>query len=63
MNDHSLLIRTMTRINQLSDEVTTTEKGMQTGGIYSHMRDLCTLFNEAKKVYNNEDIGVGKIRG
>jgi hypothetical protein len=55
MNDHSLLIRTMTRINQLGDEVTTTEKGMQTGGIYSHMCDLCTLFNE--------DIGVGKIKG
>lgn len=54
--------RTMTRINQLGKEVTTTEKGMQTGGIYSHMRDLRTLFNEARKVYNNEDIGVIKIK-
>lgn len=54
--------RTMTRINQLGNEVTTTEKGMQSGGIYSHMRDLRTLFNEARKIYNNEDIGVVKIK-
>ncbi len=54
--------RTMTRINQLGNEVTTTEKGMQVGGIYSHMRDLRTLFNEARKIYNNEDIGVVKIK-
>jgi hypothetical protein len=54
--------RTMTRINQFGNEVTTTEKGMQTGGIYSHMRDLRTLFNEARKIYNNEDIGVVKIK-
>lgn len=54
--------RTMIRINQLGKGVTTTEKGMQAGGIYSHMRDLRTLFNEARKVYNNEDIGVVKIK-
>lgn len=54
--------RTMVRVNQLGKEVTTTEKGMQTGGIYSHMRDLRTLFNEARKIYNNEDIGVVKIK-
>lgn len=54
--------RTMTRINQLGKKVTTTEKGMQTGGVYSHMRDLRTLFNEARKIYNNEDIGVVKIK-
>jgi integrase len=54
--------RTMTRTNQLGNEVTTTEKGMQAGGIYSHMRDLRTLFNEARRIYNNEDIGVIKIK-
>ena len=54
--------RTMTRNNQFGNEVTTTEKGMQAGGIYSHMRDLRTLFNEARKIYNNEDIGVVKIK-
>jgi len=54
--------RTMTRISQLGNEVTTTEKGMQVGGIYSHMRDLRTLFNEARKIYNNEDIEVVKIK-
>lgn len=35
---------------------------MQTGGIYSHMRDLRTLFKEARRIYNNEDIGVVKIK-
>lgn len=54
--------RPMVRINQLGKEVTTIEKGMQVGGIYSHMRDLRTLFNEARKAYNNEDIGVVKIK-
>jgi len=54
--------RTMKRINQLNKEVTTTEKRMQDGGIYAHMRDLRTLFNEARKVYNNDDIGVIKIK-
>lgn len=54
--------RTMTRINQLNKEVTTVEKGMRAGGIYSHMRDLRTLFNEARKHYNNEDLGIVKIK-
>lgn len=54
--------RTMTRINQLNKEVTTIEKGMRAGGIYSHMRDLRTLFNEARKHYNNEDLGIVKIK-
>ena len=32
--------RTLIRINQLGKEVTTIEKGMQSGGVYLHMRDL-----------------------
>lgn len=54
--------RTMTRINQLKKEVTTIEKGMKDGGVYAHMRDLRTLFNEARRFYNNEDLGLIKIK-
>ena len=54
--------RVMTRINQLGKEVTTKKKGMKDGGIYPHMRDLRTLFNEACKLYNNEDLGLVKIK-
>jgi hypothetical protein len=54
--------RTMTRINQLGREVITNENGMQNGGIYSHMRDLRTLFNEARRHFNNEDLGVIRIK-
>jgi len=54
--------RVMTRTNQLGKEVTTKKKGMKDGGIYPHMRDLRTLFNEACKLYNNEDLGLVKIK-
>lgn len=54
--------RTMTRTNQLGKEVTTKKNGMKDGGIYPHMRDLRTLFNEACKLYNNEDLGLVKIK-
>lgn len=54
--------RTMKRINQLNKEVTTIEKAMKDGGVYAHMRDLRTLFNEARRFYNNEDIGIIKIK-
>lgn len=37
-------------------------KGNAGWGIYLHMRDLRTLFNEARMIYNNEDIGVAKIK-
>lgn len=35
---------------------------MKDGGIYPHMRDLRTLFNEACRLYNNEDFGIIKIK-
>jgi len=53
--------RTMTRINQLGKEVKTIEEGMKNGGIYSHMRDLRTLFNEARRFFNNEELGIFRI--
>lgn len=54
--------RTMIRVNQLGKEVKTTKKVMKTGGLYSFMRDLRTLFNEAKKLYDNEDLGIIRIK-
>lgn len=54
--------RTMVRIGKQGKEVTTTEKGMKPGGIYNKMRDLRTLFNAAREKYNNEDLGIFKIK-
>lgn len=54
--------RSMTRINQLGKEVTTKEQGLKDAGIYCHMRDLRTLFNAACNKYNNEDLGIYRIK-
>ena len=50
------------RTNQLQKEVTTTEKGLSPSGLHNHMRDLRTLFNASCRVYNNEDLGIYKIK-
>lgn len=54
--------RTMTRINQLGNEVTTKEKGLSDSGLHNQMRDLRTLFNAARDLYNNEDLGIYRIK-
>ncbi len=54
--------RTMTRINQLGHEVTTKEKGLSDSGLHNQMRDLRTLFNAARDHYNNEDLGIYRIK-
>lgn len=54
--------RTMTRINQLGNEVTTKEKGLSDSGLHNQMRDLRTLFNAAREHYNNEDLGIYRIK-
>ena len=54
--------RTMTRINQLGNEVTTKEKGLSDSGLHNQMRDLRTLFNAARNLYNNEDLGIYRIK-
>jgi len=54
--------RKMVRINQLGKLVTTIQKPMTENGVQSHMKDLRTLFNEARKTYNNEDLGVIRIK-
>lgn len=54
--------RTMTRVNQLGKGVTTKKEGLKDAGIYCHMRDLRTLFNAACNKYNNEDLGIYRIK-
>jgi hypothetical protein len=41
--------------------VTTESKGLTDRGVHNIMRDLRTLFNEARRKYNNDDLGVIKI--
>ncbi|MBL1410019.1 tyrosine-type recombinase/integrase [Sphingobacterium faecale] len=50
--------RTLTRLNQFGQPVTTTVDGVKDATVHNYMRDLRTLFNEARRYYNNEDIGV-----
>ncbi|AMR32731.1 recombinase [Mucilaginibacter sp. PAMC 26640] len=54
--------REMIRVNQLGKEVRTKEKGLSDSGVHNHMRDLRTLFNAARTVYNDEDLGIVKIK-
>ncbi len=54
--------RTMKRINQLGKVVETRECGLSNSGLHNHMRDLRTLFNAACRYYNNEDLGLFKIK-
>ncbi|WP_324759105.1 site-specific integrase [Sphingobacterium thalpophilum] len=54
--------RTMTRYNQDNKPVVKTEKGLSDSGLHNHMRDLRTLFNAAREIYNNEDLGIYRIK-
>lgn len=54
--------RTMARYNQDNKPVVTTEKGLSDSGLHNHMRDLRTLFNAAREIYNNEDLGIYRIK-
>ncbi|MFN0291923.1 site-specific integrase [Pedobacter helvus] len=40
----------------------TTSKGLSDSGLYNRMRDLRTLFNAARNMYNNEDLGIYRIK-
>ncbi|RQO79087.1 recombinase [Pedobacter sp. KBW01] len=40
----------------------TTSKGLSDSGLFNHMRDLRTLFNAARNMYNNEDLGIYRIK-
>ncbi len=54
--------RTMTRYNQDNKPVVTQENGLSDSGLHNHMRDLRTLFNAAREMYNNEDLGIYRIK-
>jgi integrase len=54
--------RIIKRVNQLGKVVQTKEKGLSDSGIHNHMRDLRTLFNAARDHYNNDDLGLYKIK-
>lgn len=54
--------RTMVRINQFGNPVTITGKGVSNATIHNYMRDLRTLFNAARDYYNNEDMGLIRIK-
>jgi len=54
--------RKITRINQFGKEINTVENGLSDSGLHNHMRDLRTLFNAACRHYNNEDLGLYKIK-
>jgi len=54
--------RSITRLNQFGDEVTKQSKGASKSSIHNYMRDLRTLFNEARRFYNDEDLGIVRIK-
>ncbi|WP_432328266.1 phage integrase SAM-like domain-containing protein [Mucilaginibacter sp. P25] len=53
--------RTISRENQFKRVVTTESGGITDAGLYNYMRDLRTLFNEARELYNDEDLGIIRI--
>lgn len=54
--------RKMERINQLGKIVVINRPAMSEIGLHNHMRDLRTLFNEARDFYNNEDLEFYRIK-
>ncbi|MFD2742353.1 MULTISPECIES: site-specific integrase [Sphingobacterium] len=54
--------RMITRFNQNGTTVVTKNKGLSNSGLHNHMRDLRTLFNAARDLYNNEDLGIYRIK-
>jgi len=54
--------RKMERINQLGKIVVINRPAMSEIGLHNHMRDLRTLFNEARDFYNNEDLEFHRIK-
>ena len=55
--------RTMTReTGQQGLTIQTINKGLPDSGLHNYMRDLRTLFNAARNLYNNEDLGIDRIK-
>ncbi|WP_421943356.1 phage integrase SAM-like domain-containing protein [Pedobacter sp.] len=53
--------RILTRNNNGAELRTYSQKGLSDSGLHNHMRDLRLLFNEARNLYNDEDLGIMKI--
>lgn len=53
--------REITRNNHSGLSRTYVQKGVKEAGLHNHMRDLRLLFNEARNVFNDEDLGIIKI--
>jgi integrase len=53
------MIRTVTNYGQTKEKTT---RGLSDSGIHNHMRDLRTLFNAACGKFNNEDLGIHRIK-
>ena len=53
------MIRTVTNSGQTQEKTT---RGLSDSGIHNHMRDLRTLFNAACDKFNNEDLGIHRIK-
>lgn len=53
--------RTMVRLNQFNEPITTVQKPLADASIHNYMRDLRSLFNHARKKYNKKSLGIIKI--
>ncbi|RZL61705.1 MAG: recombinase [Pedobacter sp.] len=53
------MILTVTNYGQTKEKTT---RGLSDSGIHNHMRDLRTLFNAACGKFNNEDLGIHRIK-
>jgi hypothetical protein len=54
--------RIMKRDNGQGGIKQTKLNGLSDSGLHNHMRDLRTLFNAARNLYNNEDLGIYRIK-
>ena len=54
--------RKFKRKNQFGKEVSYVSKGLSDSGLHNHMRDLRTLFNAARDRFNDEDLGLIRIK-
>ena len=54
--------RKFKRKNQFNKDVSYVSKGLSDSGLHNHMRDLGTLFNAARDRFNDEDLGLIRIK-
>ncbi|TFF39316.1 phage integrase SAM-like domain-containing protein [Mucilaginibacter psychrotolerans] len=54
--------RRFKRKNQFGKDVNYVSKGLSDSGLHTHLRDLRTLFNAARDRFNDEDLGLIRIK-